>query len=369
MTLIEKSFSYPDILRLPVNSSSIVMDATGERCGHVQYIKDAGDIAKVLFYNAAITTGDTIKASIQTVDMTTGLPTGTIWPTATGNKAFGTVAVSTGATGWSTVTFDEVATVVQGDLIAVVFEWNSYVAGNMRFYGNIGSNSSNSQYAVTDITASPGTWAKSPSYSTVVCCLEYSGGVYHQNFNNNTSGASAPFALKSDSTPDEVGNYFQVPYTMRAYGFWVYIDLDENITLSLQASDGTVLANCVLDKDIRNATAAANHYIVFDQDPATSVTLLPSTWYRMVVTPNTTTTTNSYFIDVPSAASMNSLDGGTLCYATSRVDGGAWTQLTTRRWAISLLIDAVDIGSGAGTPSVFVNVGDVWRTVSDMTIF
>ena len=135
MTMINKLMEYPSLLGQPVSGSSITLDATGERCGCVLFIKQAGDIAKVIFYNAAITTGDTIKASIQTVGAS-GVPSGTVWPTATGNKAYGTVAISTGDTGWHTVTFTEVAPVVAGDIIAVVFEWNSYVSGNMRFYYN-----------------------------------------------------------------------------------------------------------------------------------------------------------------------------------------------------------------------------------------
>lgn len=354
MTMINKLMEYPSALKQAVLSNSLTLDATGERCGHVQYIKQAGNIAKVIFYNAVITTGDTIKASIQTVGAD-GLPSGTVWPTATGNKAYGTVAISTGDTGWHTVTFTEVAPVVAGDIIAIVFEWNSYVAGNMRFYSNYGISAAPGSYlqfpyVVTDISATTGTWIKIAGYgsSGLAMVLEYSGGTYYINTNGEGCGATAVFALNTGSNPDELGLYFQVPFTMRAYGFWLYADVDYDLTISLMNSDDTVLANRVIDADYRHSTGYGAFYVNFDSAPAAVVTLQPSTWYRLIITPSSASNCPIYFLDMPTAAAMAALDGGTLCYATARVDSGAWTNTDTKRYALGLLIDQVDIPSGGG---------------------
>lgn len=354
MTMINKMMEYPSMVGQPVAGNSITMDATGERCGCIQFIKQAGNIAKVIFYNAAITSGDTIKASIQTVDAN-GVPSGTVWATATGNKAYGTVAISTSDTGWHTVTFTEVAPVVAGDIIAVVFEWNSYVAGNMRFYYNTGVSAGaggtiSYPIVVTDITASPGTWAKGSTYgaSGLAMVLEYSGGTYYINTNGESSGTGASFALNTGTTPDEMGNYFQVPFTMRAYGFWLYADVDYELTLSLQSSAGTVLANRVISSSMRFGTGNGVWRINFDSDPAATVTLNASTWYRIVITPSTANSCAIWYLDVPSAAAMAVLDGGTLCYRTDRTNAGSWSETTTQRIGIGLLIDQVDIPSGSG---------------------
>ena len=354
MTMVNKIMEYPSPMRFPLSGYQITLDATGERCGSVQFIKQAGDIAKVIFWNAAISSGDTIKASIQTVGAD-GLPTGTVWPTATGNKAYGTVAISTNDTGWHTVTFTEVAPVVAGDILAVVFEWNSFVSGNMRFYSNqclgvISGGNLAFPYCVSDITATPGTWIKYGSYGHggISMVLEYSGGNYYINTNAEGSGCTATFSLNTGTNPDEVGNYFQVPFTMRAYGFWLYVDLDYELTISLLDSSNTVLANRVLDVDYRYGTTTGMYYISFDSDPASAVTLQPDTWYRLIITPSSASSSLMYYLDVPSAAAMAVVDGGTLCYATSRVDGGSWTNTNTRRYAIGLLIDQVDIPAGGG---------------------
>ena len=354
MTMINKLMEYPAALRQAVVANALALDATGERCGHVQFIKQAGNIAKVIFYNASVLTGDTIKASIQTVGAD-GLPTGTVWPTAGGNKAYGTVAIATGDTGWHTVTFTEVASVVAGDIIAIVMEWNSYVAGNMRFYTNNGVSALaggylSFPYCVSDIAAVTGTWIKhgTSGYVGLAMVLEYSGGNYYINTNGEGCGATSSFALNTGSDPDELGIYFQVPFAMRAYGFWLHADVDYDLTVSLMDASNTVLANRVLDADYRFYAGSSPFYINFDSDPASFVTLQPNTWYRLIITPSSASPCSMWGLDMPSAAAMATLDGGTLCYATSRVDAGEWTNTNTKRYALGLLIDQIDIPAGGG---------------------
>lgn len=337
MTMVNKLLSHPEFIGLPVESVAVTLDGSSEKCAHIQQIVRAGNIAAVSFYNAAITTGDTIKASIQTVDTSTGFPTGTIWATATGNKAFGTVAVSTGETGWSTITFGEVAPVTQDDLIAIVFEYNSYAAGNMRFYANIVVGGQSIPYAANNLT---GSWAMLLRGGLGIV-IGYSDGYYAQT-NSEGVGAAASLALSQSTDPDEIGNYFQVPFTMRAYGMCVYADIDYDCTMSILAADNTVLASGTAYAGARNTTGRAMLNMMF----SASYTLQPSTWYRMIITPTTTSNVSVYYISVHTAAAMDVLDGGILCYATSRNNKGAWTDLTTRRFAMSLLIDQIDIPAG-----------------------
>lgn len=60
MTMVNKLLSHPEYMGLPVESVAITLDATAEKCAHIQQIVRAGNIATVSFYNAAILTGDTI---------------------------------------------------------------------------------------------------------------------------------------------------------------------------------------------------------------------------------------------------------------------------------------------------------------------
>lgn len=337
MTMINKLTSYPEFFGQLIENSTITLDATAEKCAHIQQVVRAGDIATVSFYNAAITTGDTIKASLQTVDSATGLPTGTIWTTSTGNKAFGTVAVTTGNTGWSTVTFGEVATVALGDFIAIVFEYNSYGAGNMRFYQGVVIGTQAFPHGATDLT---GSWTKITGGLSIV--IGYSDGYYPQTNSEGMATVGGAQNLSQSTTPDEVGNYYQVPFAMRAYGMVIHADIDFDCTVSILAADNTVLASGTIRASTRSTVARAQHKPIF----TSKATLQPSTWYRMIITPTTTSNVALYYIDVHTAAAMDVLDGGILCYATSRTNEGAWTNLTTRRWCMSLLIDQIDIPAG-----------------------
>ena len=352
MTMVATRNLWPNPYWYPLTALSTTLDATGERYGQVHQILHAGSIIKIHFYIGVVTAADTVKVSIYTVDMDTGLPTTTVWPTSTGNKAYGTVAVS--GVGWQTVTLTEAATVAQGDWIAVVFEWSSYDSGNLRFYHSLPGGSMQSLgnalcTIVTDITAKPGTWAKYTYPGIMASQYEYSDG-YHNNEVPTAMPCAAAYSLDIDNTganPDEVGNYFQVPFKMRVCGLWIFCDMDYPVTLSLLDASNNVLANAVTDDDCRFATTYKVHHVPFDADPAATYTLATGTWYRMLVTPGSDAV-KMYYFDTVSAAGMGAFEGGTSYYATSRVDGGAWTNLTTRRWAMGLMIDQIDDGTGTG---------------------
>lgn len=359
MTMASKYGTFPDIVNATGNAVSAIMDATGERWASIFQIATAGNIAKIHAYAAAVSSADTVKISLQTVDMATGLPSGTIWATATGNKAYGTVSV-TGA-GWQTVTFTEVAAVAAGDYAAVVIEWNSYVSGDMRFYTNTPIQSSGHYfpYSCSDVTASPGTWAKR-TYHALSVCIEYDDGNSYWNGWQFGMGSSAGTTLSSSTTPDEVGNYFQVPVKMRVRGFWFYGDYDNAVTLQLMDASNTVLANAVFDPDLRPAASYELHFVMFDSDPASAYTLNTGTWYRVSILPGASAV-SVYDVNVQSNAMFGAWDGGVNFYSTSRSDAGSWTNLNTKRWLVGLIYDQLDDGASTGGGGLPILGGSVVR--------
>lgn len=326
--------------------SYLTMDATGERLGNVLQIWKAGNIRKVHFRTgSSVTTADTIKATIQTVD-TSGLPSGSLIDA----EATGTVSVTTAAT-WYAVDFGAAPVAVpvtQGQVVAVVLEWNSYVAGNMRIATNALPNAAINYncYGVSDITASPGTWAK-VNINMVCIALEYDDGTFANHLDYGNCFATAT-SVSSSTNPDEIGNYVKYPFPCRAVGIWVNGDLDYATTFSLLNSSDTTLANCSLsDPDYRYSNAAAWHFIPFDSDPAGTVNIAKDTYYRIIATPGADAVTINV-LDVQSAAAMDSLPLGSDCIYTTRVDAGAWTNTGTKRCSIGLVIDQLDNGVGGG---------------------
>ena len=175
--------------------------------------------------------------------------------------------------------------VVQGQHIAMVVEWNSYVAGAIQFNQFIFGTTYNyyDMYYVTDITATPGTWATGAQNNHPAFAMAYDDGTYVRG----TGGvASTGISLSTGTTPDEVGNYFTVPVSCRVCGFWLCSDMDYACTLSLQNTSGTTLANVVTSPDYRQNVYRGILYYLFDSDPASYYDLTAGTYYRMVVTPS-----------------------------------------------------------------------------------
>lgn len=351
-----------DILTIPCERNTVVtsyvsaagtrLDATGERIGSIFMIRTAGNIAKIYIRTGTVTTGDTLKVSLQGVT-SGGLPDGTILATATGNKAYGTVAVADGDDNvWKEVTLTEVAPVIQGQYVAIVIEWNSYVAGDM--YIAISSSSGYymslyNVYTVTDVTASPGTWIRSVSLNTYTFALEYDDTNYYQNIVIGPAVNTVDL-FHTGTVYDEQGNYVTFPFSFRAIGFWVFTEADQPFDMILYDSSSNVLANCSPSNDIRYSTSTGFLYYLFDSNPASNYTIAASTYYRIVMKPTSATNTPCYYFTVPAASAMSAFGLGGNCIRTTRVDGGAWTNYDTQRCAIGLLYDQIDIGGGGGAP-------------------
>ena len=151
-------------------------------------------------------------------------------------------------------------------------------------------------------------------------------------------------AFNSASTPDERGLYFSSPVPVRASGIWVYVDADADFDLKLYDSDGsTVLKTIAVDTDLRALVAARIQYHYF---PA-SQELLANTNYRLTALPGASSIGLAEFT-VNAAAIMDAFSGGQACHLTTRADAGAWTQTTTQRPIMGLIIDGLSDGAGGG---------------------
>lgn len=330
-----------------VYHSALVMDATGERLGLILPIHKAGNIHTVKVYTGAIAAGkgDTLKVSIQGVN-SSNVPDGTIL--GAGGGGYTTIVIAdTDDFRWMSGTLGADVPVVQGQHIAMVVEWNSYVAGAIQFNQFVFGTTYNyyNIEVVTDITATPGTWAVVSNNNNPAFAMAYDDGTYVRG----TGGISTTgISLSTGTTPDEVGNYFTVPVSCRVCGFWLYLDMDYACTLSLQNTSGTTLANVVTSPDYRKAASDGILYYLFDSDPASYYDLTAGTYYRMVVTPSSASNITYTKVIVAAAADMSAFDLGTSCIFTSRTDGGSWSQTDTERLNMGLIISHIDVGSGGG---------------------
>lgn len=329
------------------NFQAKVIDASAEKVAFIFNVPKTGTLNGIGFRLGTVTTGDTLKASFQDVDATTGNPDGTA-------DQFRTVVIagtdddkwidvdSSPSLGLMTSDGTDTGTkrsVTRDDLLSIVIEFNSFVAGNMEIQTLGGNSAADNTHYVDHFTAA---WAKDANASPIFA-LKYSDGTYAYISGCFPAKDSNVVGVNTGSTPDEVALYFQVPFSCKVNGAAIGVDLDEAADVVLYDSDGTtVLASKSLDADLRANTIRVPH-----ECQLTETTLLANTNYRLAIKPTTVTNISVPFIDVAAQAIFDQMSGGQNMHWSQRTDAGAWSQTTTRRPWMAIRISALDDGTGS----------------------
>lgn len=328
----------PSVLVSPANPT---VNDDSDVVGFTIDIPATGTWTDIAFPTGAITTGENaVPVRIETLG-TNGLPSGTLYATgssgtvdiaATDDNVIKSVSINSG-TGVSCTLGDKVAIRASrngsGTLNGVLFRYLSASSGLPHFV----------DYNIT----SAGAWSKTTGMPMVMVkingawmcppgCLPYSG--------NQTGEAGA--------SPTEKGGKWRYPVSVRAIGMTAVINTaaDSTAKLSLHSDpEGTpalVAATPVIDTDSNQAQGAYRYVSGLFTAPCT---LAANTDYGPVVSPQETenVTTSYYPVDATYAAANLG------CIWLARADGSsAFTPNTARLAAVSLIIDAIDDGGGAG---------------------
>lgn len=320
----------------PPGSTSIAFTTTqaATASGHYDAViccaSRAMTISHVAFVPQAASGSAVAEIRIETVDATTGLPTGTLWGTNT-NGTSGTLAANT----VELVALTASATIAKGDVFAVMVKYSSGTSFNPGRFSAVGT-SGNLPYVATS-TGTPATATGTPRaraignssttfYPTqgLIPAKSIGGGAF-----NNTN--SAKRALR-----------FKVPFKCRAVGISMYISTgtgDFNVAMlddsgtdlgsTNKAYDGNKLANAASPTDLFFASGAI---------------LSPGVWYRASVEPSSATNVTFSTFVLPSAAYATGMPGGSNChYATFA--SGSWTDTATDQVPIlDILLDQLDDG-------------------------
>lgn len=334
---------------VPGSQTSFLLDASAEKVAFIFRAPKAGTLSKVRFRTSTVTTGDTMKVSFQDVDGTTGDPDGVVdqfRTIAIGNND-DNVTLQTGIISSDGTDGGTKRTVTLGQMLAVVIEFNSYVAGNLNIVGRssvVPAGTSNDVY-VDHFTSA---WAKSAavvprfaleysdgSYAAITMVDPGIGGTATETYNSGTlSGAGG----------DERALLFQVPFPCKVSGFYGIFDVDGNADVVLYDSGGATLESLTLDSDVRAQTFAMPLHAHFD----TEVTLAKDTTYYLAFKPTSVTTVGLVVTTYSAAAVMDSLPGGQQCHYAARTDAGAWSPDTTKRPHMGVIISALDDGISGG---------------------
>jgi hypothetical protein len=323
-------------------NANFVIDASGERVAVVFQVPKSGNIDRAVFSTGTVTAADTIRMRLETVDLTNGDPTGTLY----GSSTAGTQAAPASDTTYE-VTFGTAATATAGDIVALVVDFNSFTSGNLQIR-HIGAGAGGSVSGLPYVDHFTTAWSKSQT-TTPMCAIRYDDGTYEYIGAIGTQQMVAT-TVGTGSTPDELGNLFTLPFTARASGFRVALDLDGDTDIILYDGSDNVLMSASVDKETRGF--ANFSYFELLKPSSAWVTLSANTNYRLVAKPTTATAIGMRELVVASSGMRSQLPGGSTMQKTSRSDAGAWTDVDTRQvFGLSILFSGFDDatgGSGGG---------------------
>lgn len=315
--------------------STKTLDASTDKLAFVFQVPKSGNITKIGFRTGTVTVADTLKITLQTVD-SNGDPTGTLY----GGSALVTQAAPASNT-WYEVTLGTPAAAIQGDVVAVVIEFNSYVAGNLSI--SIHADGPKFPYINQNDAA---TWTHQAG--GIMMVIGYDDGSYPIT-NTLPITALTSQAYNSGSTPDERALKFSFPVAVRVCGASIFVapTAGSAFDVVLYDTDGTtVLASVSMDGDVRGGTAI-NRMAIYFTSP---VILTAGASYRLSIKPTNANNITVLEYTVNAAAYLEAIPGGTSCILSTRTDAGAWTDTTTIRPKQGLIIDQVDNGANSETP-------------------
>jgi hypothetical protein len=325
-----------------------LVDADGEGIALIFQAPVTGTITGFGLPTGTVTAGDAdmdFRLETVTISATPAVPSGSL-AAANTNASVNVNASNSWFNGVLTASYAATA----GELLAlkVVRKTAGSFNGNFRTFGEDGGNTIVG-FPMGSVNASGG-WVALAAGSAPCFALNY-GGTYYPIDGVWPCSAITTTTFDSTLTPDVIGNIWIPRVKCRVVGVYVWLDLDGATTIKFYDTDGvSVLAT---------ATAAANTRIgtspgIFSFPFNTSVTPTVGSTYRIGVEPSSATGLTIYDFTVPSAAVMDAWGLGQDMYKTSAKDPsglGSWTDVTTQRVFLGVIVDAFDDGVQVGGAS------------------
>lgn len=332
---------YPslDLIRkFGVGGATYTLDAVDEAVGMMFQIPADGTCIGVNFATSTVTIGDTLTVSLQTVD-TAGKPSGTLYHANATNTI---VLADTDDFKVLHVTWTGF-TVTKGDIVALVIKASAGGSPNLSIKVNNPHDQTSGFPSTGFFTAAA--WTVGSDSLAPDCGLEYTGGVYNEQLMSYAFLTSGGVNLNTGSSPDEVGNLFNIPFGVRVSGFWLNVGHDADFDLVLYDSGDSVLETFSVDISQMHPATNENSMQVFF---AGQHEIAKDTDFRLVVKPTSVTNVTVQGWDIREPDMIGALPGGSRVQKTSRTDAGSWTDSAVNRMAVGAILDGIDVPAGGG---------------------
>jgi hypothetical protein len=318
------------------------------------------NINKVHFNLGAIVKagGAVLKVSLQDVNLAAGpviQPDGTLdqYFTVPNDGSYVSHAQITG-----TLTSDgstpATRTVAHGDLLAVVWEWDSHGGSDTVIVKGFSLSSvqncagaSGLQNACVLYTG--GSWAATPVSMVASVLLEFDDGTFGTLdggmpvYSTGTTTGSA--SINTGTTPDEYCLEFELPFATEVDGMWAWVNPAAGANFDMILYSGTTaLATVSVDANAVSANAQRSIQVRFPK-----IALSADTTYRVAILPTTANNVTVYYYDLYAEAHMAVVPFGTTGQTNTRTDAGAWgTATETRRLMAGIRVSGIDIPASTG---------------------
>ncbi len=324
----------PFNLNAGVGFATAVIDAAGEKVAMTLQVPRTGTLARVGFRVGSVTTAQDLRVSFQDLD-------GSADPDGVQDQ-FRTVGSIVAQTWFETGLMTSDGTdsgsqrqVQQGDILAIVIEFESTVGDLQIHYGsNDEGNEERFPYA-THFTAA---WARQEQ--AVLVYLEYADGrptPIQKTMPFSASSGILNFANNGD--PDERGNRFLLPFPCRVCGVWFGGSITGALDVVLYQGT-TEIDSIALPSGLESVGPAGVHWV----DLPGSHRLDAGVEYFASMRPSTATSVGIAVVNFDARKNMDQYWGGREVHEATRTDLGAWSTNTLNRSYLGLVIDQIDNG-------------------------
>ena len=324
------------------NTSTMTLNADNEKAAMIFLVPETGTCIGAGFRTSTVVTGDTVTVELVTVSATTGDPVydGSHVPTLYHANATTTLVIAdSDDNAWLDVTWTGF-TVTRGDIVALVItlDAGATAAGTDIDITKIQTGVTNDFPYIDLFTTS---WVKTSTNVVGVGLLRYSSGVFHPIQGMFPYLSTLISTFNSADNPDEIGLKFSLPFPVRVTGFWLSLDGDNDFDVVLYDNADSVLQTISMDSNQHALTSGGIWRTTFD---GTEI-IAKDTTYRLVVKPGAINI-RLFRFSVNEAGHLDAHPGGSNFAQTQRTNAGAWTDITTERPLIGILIDQFDDGVG-----------------------
>lgn len=322
--------------------ANLSTDAANEKAAFVFQAPKTGSIDRIGFKTATVTTGGVSwDIRLETVNTSTGFPTGTLVGTDTN---VGKTIASTDDNTWFEVTLTSAASVIEGGYYAIVIAAPSSGSFNANFSYFADGFGGGFPCALLYTTS----WALSASGAPQFS-VRYTDGTYPPISGVFPIVGSTTNVYNSTSTPNVYGNKIIMPFKCKIDGFWIWGDFDGDYMVNLYDSNGaTVLVSGSGYAAIPATTSTSFNYGKF----LTSYTLEKNTLYILGVAPSSASNVSIYSYDFYLSGVRNQYKQGSGIFLSTAKDPTGianWTDNYSGILALGLMVNQLDDGTPAAS--------------------